>query len=130
MIDKHFSTGNLAHCAIFVKDLAVTLNFYCDILGFKQCGKYHDDTVFLSLGTMVLEIICDGKDHIPENRNEKRHLAICCKHIESLYEYLKFQKIEIEEPGLVTLNDFGKKGCKYILFRGPEQERLEFQEIL
>lgn len=127
---KDFRIGDLAHCAIYVQSLEAARSFYCGILGFKEIYGYKADTFFLKLGSMVLEIICDGKDHREENRNEKRHLAMACHGIEALHQHLVNNGVQIEPPGIVHLTDFGKKGCKYILFRGPEQERLEFQEIL
>lgn len=120
----------LAHCAIFVQDLKKAEEFYCGILGFEKIYLYRENTLFVKRGTMVFELIGDGVDHRLNNAGEIRHLAMACKNISEVYEHLLSQGVSIEEPGLVHLPDFGDNGCKYFLFRGPEEERLEFQEIL
>lgn len=119
----------LAHCAIYVKDLKKAEAFYCGILGFERTYLYQSNTLFVKRGTMIFELIEDKIDHRSENEKEIRHLAIACKDIPSIYDHLVTQGVEIEEPGLVHLSDFGTNGCTYLLFRGPEGERLEFQEI-
>lgn len=119
----------LAHCAIYVRDLKRAEAFYCDLLGFEKIYLYQGNTLFVQRGSMIFELIEDGVDHAPANAAEIRHLAMACKHIESVYNYLKENGVAIEDPGLVHLPDFGSHGCTYFLFRGPEGERLEFQEI-
>ncbi len=119
----------LAHCAIYVQDVKQAEAFYCDLLGFKKVYLYQGNTLFVQRGSMVFELIEDGVDHRPTNASEIRHLAMACKEIERIYNYLKANEVAIEEPGLVHLPDFGLYGCTYFLFRGPEGERLEFQEI-
>lgn len=119
----------LAHCAVFVKDLKKAESFYCDLLGFEKQYLYQGNTLFVKRGSMVMELIEDGIDHYPDNAPEIRHLAMACTHIEDSYRYLKEKGVLIEEPGLVHLPEFGSHGCTYFLFRGPEGERLELQEI-
>lgn len=120
----------LAHCAIFVQSLQKAKDFYCGILGFEKIYLYGKNTLFVKRGTMVFELIEDGIDHRPTNAGEIRHLAMACKNITDVFAHLQSHDVSIEEPGLVHLPDFGPNGCKYFLFRGPEGERLEFQEIL
>ncbi|WP_320130609.1 VOC family protein [uncultured Sphaerochaeta sp.] len=127
---KELIMGNLAHIGIFVQDMKRSEDFYCGILGFNKESSYKNNIIFVRNGNLVLELICDGVDHKPENHNEKRHIALACKNIEAVHSYLLENKIEIEQPGIVTLPDSGTNGCRYFMFRGPEQERLEFQEIL
>jgi catechol 2,3-dioxygenase-like lactoylglutathione lyase family enzyme len=122
--------GNLAHCGIFVQDLKKTEDFYCKILGFTKEYRYKDTILFIQKGNLRLEMICDGKDHREENRAEIRHIAMACQNIEKIYAFLVEKGVEVEEKGIVTLPDFGANGCRFFMFRGPEQERLEFQEIL
>ncbi|AEV30910.1 Glyoxalase/Bleomycin resistance protein/Dioxygenase superfamily [Sphaerochaeta pleomorpha str. Grapes] len=122
--------GNLAHCGIFVQDLQKAEDFYCGILGFSKEYMFHDNVIFVQKGNLVLEIICDGKDHRKENKDEIRHIALSCKDIEKVYAFLVEKGVEVEERGIVKFEDFGANGCRFFMFRGPEQERLEFQEIL
>lgn len=129
MIQATSHVANLAHIAIFTRSNITSIAFYEKILGFAVDYRYGDDTVFLRNGTAVLELIEDGQDHHGEYDEEKRHIAFACTEIEEIHKLLLENNVRVEKPGIVHLTDFGNRGCKYILFRGPDGERLEVQEI-
>ena len=58
------------------------------------------------------------------------HLAFKVKNIEKVADKLKSKGIDFETKDITLAPHFFSRGNKWIMFRGPDQERLEFNEIL
>ena len=119
----------LAHIGIKVRDMAASLKFYTEVLGFEKTGEQMFGTshlVFLNIGTCILELI-QGAQYEERTAGQVDHIAVEVKGIETLVEKLKAQGVQFLSdevnvaPGLLD-------GVKNIFFVGPDGERFEFFE--
>ncbi len=119
----------LAHIGIKVRDMAASLKFYTEVLGFEKTGEQIFGTshlAFLNIGTCILELI-QGAQYEERTAGQVDHIAVEVKGIEALVEQLKAQGVHFLSdevnvaPGLLD-------GVKNIFFIGPDGERFEFFE--
>ena len=119
----------LAHIGIKVRDMAASLKFYTEVLGFEKTGEQMFGTshlAFLNIGTCILELI-QGAQYEERSAGQVDHIAVEVKGIETLVEKLKAQGVQFLSdevnvaPGLLD-------GVKNIFFVGPDGERFEFFE--
>ena len=119
----------LAHIGIKVRDMAASLKFYTEVLGFEKTGEQMFGTshlAFLNIGTCILELI-QAAQYEERTAGQVDHIAVEVKGIETLVEKLKAQGVQFLSdevnvaPGLLD-------GVKNIFFVGPDGERFEFFE--
>ena len=119
----------LAHIGIKVRDMAASLKFYTEVLGFEKTGEQIFGTshlAFLNIGTCILELI-QAAQYEERTAGQVDHIAVEVKDIEALVEKLKAQGVQFLSdevnvaPGLLD-------GVKNIFFVGPDGELLEFFE--
>lgn len=119
----------LAHIGIKVRDMAASLKFYTEVLGFEKTGEQIFGTshlAFLNIGTCILELI-QAAQYEERTAGQVDHIAVEVKDIEALVEKLKAQGVQFLSdevnvaPGLLD-------GVKNIFFVGPDGERFEFFE--
>ncbi len=119
----------LAHIGIKVRDMAASLKFYTEVLGFEKTGEQIFGTshlAFLNIGTCLLELI-QGAQYEERTAGQVDHIAVEVKGIEALVETLKSKGVQFLSdevsvaPGLLD-------GVKNIFFVGPDGERFEFFE--
>ena len=119
----------LAHIGIKVRDMAASLKFYTEVLGFEKTGEQIFGTshlAFLNIGTCLLELI-QGAQYEERTAGQVDHIAVEVKGIEALVEMLKSKGVQFLSdevsvaPGLLD-------GVKNIFFVGPDGERFEFFE--
>ena len=119
----------LAHIGIKVRDMAASLKFYTEVLGFEKTGEQIFGTshlAFLNIGTCLLELI-QGAQYEERTAGQVDHIADEVKGIEALVETLKSKGVQFLSdevsvaPGLLD-------GVKNIFFVGPDGERFEFFE--
>jgi len=126
----------LGHIGIIVKDLEVSKKFYCDNLDFAVT---HENTLtengevtkisFVEAGGCTLELI--QVPHYSKRVNGPvDHIAFKVVDIESAWKQLKAKGILFETESVTTAPGFFEKGDRWILFSGPDGERLEINEIL
>ena len=119
----------LAHIGIRVRDMAASLKFYTEVLGFEKTGEQMFGTshlAFLNIGTCILELI-EGAKYEERTAGQVDHIAVEVKGIEALVEKLKAQGVQFLSDEVCvapTLLD----GVKNIFFVGPDGERFEFFE--
>ena len=127
----------LAHIGLFVENIEKTKAFYSNILGFEV---YHDckiDTpegvvyvAFARNGDCVLEIV---QSAVRRKREDGffDHIALKVKNIEEVKDDLEKKGIVFEDKEITFApNVFPPKGSKWILFRGPDGEHIEINEVL
>ncbi len=127
----------LAHIGVFVSDLKKSKKFYEDVLGFEtiwECGvKESDGTVtdvaFVKNGDLTLELV---RLETLQNRADgiADHVAMSVDNIEMVKDILLERGIVFETKEIVFCQDVFSNGSKWILFRGPDNERLELTEVM
>jgi len=132
---KSFNLG-LGHIAIFVKNIEVSKKFYCEKLDFEVL---HENILeeksgvikiaFIKAGHCILELV---QFPIYKKRTDGivDHIAFKVKDIEQVVDILRKRGIEFETEDTVLAKDFFNRGNRWILFRGPDGEHLEINEIL
>ena len=127
----------LAHIGVMVSDLEVSKKFYSEILGMDVIHENSlvDDgkvvkVAFMQVGDMVLELIL-----LPEFDNTRKdgyidHIAFNVKDIEVARKALEDKGIKFVSEEIAHAENFFDNGAKWILFRGPDGEHLEINEIL
>lgn len=131
--------NGLQHLGIPVTNLEQSVSFYTR-LGFTRvltsqvpdpAGTIH--VAMMKRDNVIVELYQLAGKELEELRSRSDghidHIAFDVKDIEKAFVELRvagFKTIE-EEPG--SLN-FWDKGCKYFAIRGPNGEKLEFNQIL
>ncbi|MGZ3873126.1 MAG: VOC family protein, partial [Mucilaginibacter sp.] len=129
----------IQHIGIPVTELDASQAFYTR-LGFisvMEAGFKHDGDpgtcVMMRRGTMLMELYQLPAHLLDEIRSRRNghidHIAFDVPDIAAAYAVLKQAGFNILEPEPVFLQ-FWQKGCKYFNITGPDQERLEFNQII
>jgi catechol 2,3-dioxygenase-like lactoylglutathione lyase family enzyme len=121
---------DLAHFGLYVKDIEVSKKFYIDVLGFKFRFETGPESrvklCFLDSGNCEIELI-ERPDRSPEDGHFD-HLCLKVDDIEEAVRNLKAHGVEV--TGEITTMPHVFNGIKNVFFRGPDGERLEFNEFL
>ncbi len=121
-----------AHIGVFVSDLEVSKKFYRDILDFDiiwECVIGTDKVAFARTGDLTLELIQPAV--MPQREDGKvDHIALGVKNIEAVHAALKARGVTFETEDITFCDLVFPNGAKWILFRGPDGERLELNEVL
>lgn len=126
----------LGHIGIIVKDIEVSKKFYCDNLNFELIhenvlagGEGDTKLAFIAAGGCTLELI---QKPVYSERIDGYvdHIAFKVKDIENVWKQLKARGIVFTSEDITTAPALFEKGDRWILFRGPDGELLEINEIL
>jgi catechol 2,3-dioxygenase-like lactoylglutathione lyase family enzyme len=137
-----FLEGNfrgLQHLGIPVTDLSRTIDFYTR-LGFNNIHRNHVDepggrveVAFMEQRGAVIEFYQVTETEREEIRSRKDghidHIAFDVEDVDEAYGELKEAGFDMAEPCVKYLA-FWKRGCKYFAVRGPDGEKLEFNQVL
>ena len=134
---KEAKMEGLAHVELFVSDIKKTKAFYTEILGFEviheTTGQEGDDIVkicFLKSGNLIL-CAAEFPTYTKSEDGIINHFAISVTNIEKVKEKLEKKGLKTWEKDEITYApNYWDNGTKWILFRGPDGERLELCEIL
>jgi lactoylglutathione lyase len=129
----------LQHLGIPVTDLERSVDFYTR-LGFSRIlSAYVDEApgrvlvAFMEQRGVVIELYQVTEREREEIRSRSDghidHIAFDVEDVEDAYKELSTAGLEIVEEKPVYLN-FWRRGCKYFAVRGPDGEKLEFNQIL
>lgn len=129
--------AGLAHVGLFSRDLERSREFYCGKLGFEkiwECTVDEPDgtltqVMFLKNGGLVLEVMLP---ETPPARPDGRfdHVALAVSDIEAWQQRLEAEGIAFESEAPVFKAQVFPNGSKWLMFRGPDGERLELNEVL
>ena len=127
--------NGLNHIGVKVRDIEASKAYYRDIL---DAEFYHDDEVgdgdeitkvsFFRIGDCRVELIQPPVFESVVN-GVVEHIAFDVTGIDAA-------KAELESRGVTFLSEvnhlpsFFDNGCKYVLFKGPDGEILELNEVL
>jgi lactoylglutathione lyase len=131
--------NGIQHLGIPVTNLEISVSFY-NKLGFIRVltAQVNESPGIIQVAMMkreniIVELYQPTGDDLEEllSRSEGHidHVAFNVKDIDAAFS-------EIQAAGFVTIEespvflDFWDKGCKYFAIRGPDGEKLEFNQIL
>ncbi len=131
--------GGWDHLGIPVTDIEKSKNFYSRF-GFKEIMNAEipgdGDTVkavMIQKDDFIVELYQLVGDELAEIGTRKDghidHMALNVVDIDKAYVELQAADMEMIEDTPVHL-DFWDKGCKYFNIRGPDGEKLEFNQII
>lgn len=129
----------IQHVGIPVTDIKVSEKFYTD-LGFKNVMQanfqYNNETgtcIMMQQGDIVIEIYQMPGKELPGIAARKDghvdHVAFDVSNIDETFFILKTSGYTIVEDAPVFLK-FWNKGCRFFNILGPDNERLEFNQVL
>ncbi len=128
MKDAHV-TG-FGHVGLFVHDIDVAIEFYRDVLGFSVMTDWTREIdemrmVFMNNGSCVIELcrnpdVKSGLADGPIN-----HLAMIVSDMEGMRRKLLAKGVVFETGEVQTDEGLFSKGAQYLIFRGPNGERLQ-----
>ena len=131
--------NHIQHIGIPVTNIKASEVFY-ERLGFKNVMDstfVHNGAkgfvVMMQLNEMIIELYQMPETELSAIKSRKNghidHIAFDVDDIDKTFEELKEASFNILEEQPVMLA-FWKKGCKYFNITGPDNERLEFNQIL
>ena len=124
----------LAHICVYTKDIAKSLAFYTDTLGFKLIHQTNLDSgfkfVMVRQGTCIIEILepKDANKTPPRTDGVIAHIALEVTDINATFENLKAKGVKFNTAVMEDPNIFG--GVKIAFFRGPSGETFELFQYL
>ncbi|QLL69088.1 VOC family protein [Lactobacillus sp. 3B(2020)] len=122
---------DLAHVGIPTDDLPKTEKFWAG-LGFKEIGRFDTDdqgheVIFMQAGHLTLEIWnSDGAVHKTGAIN---HISLNVTDADGAYQAAKKAGYQLKEDEVQHL-DYWQHGIKYFNIVGPNDETIEFCEIV
>lgn len=125
-----FASG-LQHVGLPTNDLDATAAFY-EGLGFENVYETVNEAAgervaFLRLGNLTLEVYENRQAAMRSGAID--HLALDVKNIDECYAQARAQGYEIVSNGVEAL-PFWENGVRFFILLGPNQERIEFNEML
>jgi len=129
----------MQHLGIPVTNLETSVTFY-ERIGFRRILSAHVDedngpvlVAFMEQRGVVIELYQVTEQEREEIRSRRDghvdHIAFDVADVEGAFRELKAAGFTMLEEKPVFLN-FWKKGCIYFAVRGPDGEKLEFNQIL
>lgn len=127
---SEFANG-IQHIGLPTNNMDATIAFY---EGFGFTNKYetinqkvNERVAFLELKGLVIEAYENRQAAMRSGAID--HIAIDVKDVEGAYRLAQEQGYEIVSDGIEAL-PFWENGVKFFIILGPNQERIEFNEIL
>lgn len=127
MAMKQYLNG-FQHIGLPVKDMDKTVEFYKS-LGFDVCFETvldGDRVAFLKLGNLVIESYEDK--NVAMKSGAVDHFAIDVSDIEAAYSEAKALGLNLLDE--ITFLPFFDNGVKFFNVQGPNNETVEFSQIL
>lgn len=129
-VDVNAFSGGVQHIGVPTTDVQGTVDFY-KTLGFEEAMRRTvadgRDFAFMKLGNLLVEVIPTDKPAMVNGAVD--HFCMDVKQIDSLYNELKQAGYTMLSDSVSTI-DFWQKGAKYFFIQGPNNEKIEFCEIL
>lgn len=124
----------LGHVAMMIREIEPALDFYCGKLGFERITDNHEAGAsgvcyFIRKDGITLELIADPNNPEPKD-GVLDHISFFVEDVESAWQELKAKGVYFESDELLFDPYLYDNGEKFIMFRGPNNERLQLEQIL
>ena len=119
----------IQHVGVPTKDIEKTVEFYKS-LGFEKVYEKEDEgghAVFMQLSDAMIEVY--GAETTAMMFGAVDHIALNVDDIEAINEEINALGYEVLEGGIITL-PFWENGSKFFSIAGPNNEKIEFNQIL
>ena len=118
------------HVGIQVGDIEKSITFYKDVVGLDLLDQFlHTDgkmkLAFLGVGGNIIVELIEGYNPNLPDEGKVHHIAFQVDNIEKERDRLRAVNVEWIFEEITELPN----GAKYIFFRGPEKEWIEFFEL-
>lgn len=117
----------LHHGSLIVKELAVSLDFYCNIIGLEKNMQRPDmgfEGAWLDIGEQQIHLLKLPKTeqliHKPEHAGRDRHLALHVTEISAIKQRLQDRQVPFT---------MSKSGREALFCRDPDGNGLEFIKV-
>lgn len=117
------------HVGVHVADLERSRRFYGGVLGFEVVWEYENPDyhmLFMGKNGCVVELMPGGT---PAPDGPLNHLSILVDDVEKAKKELEEKGVRFETD-ILTDPDLYPRGEKFAMFRGPDNERLQIEQIL
>lgn len=124
-----FKVLGFGHVGFSVLDVEKSRRFYEEMLDFKVVWEYHNenrDLLFMGNNSCVVEFM---KTKEPLVDGPINHLSILVDDVQSAKADLESKGIVFETELLLDVNLY-PNGEKFAIFRGPDGERIQLEQIL
>lgn len=118
------------HVGLPTKDLEGTIKFY-ESLGFSVAGRYENEgtpVAFLRFGNLTIESWQD--DDAVMRTGAINHVALDCTDVDACFEAAKAQGLRLKDQEVQSIPVFWDKGIRFFNIIGPNEETVEFCQIL
>lgn len=125
-MDKHSLYLAIHHVQLRTQKLEETIRFYTEILGFELLGRWECvpyQLADLKKGTMILEL-GTGFPAYSDGDGFFNHICLATTDIQAAYEHLRTENVCLLTPSPLE-GDRSRCHFRYLLFRGPNGEKLE-----
>ncbi|MBN0987661.1 VOC family protein [Amphritea pacifica] len=137
LLENNFN--GLQHIGIPVTDIQRSITFYRR-LGFTVVmektfpeGDGETTAVMMHRAGVIIELYQLPQSQLEEIENRRDgsvdHIAFSVSNIQAAFDEMKAAGEDIIEAAPIHL-DFWQNGCQYFAIRGPDGEKLEFNQIL
>ena len=124
-----FNVLGFGHVGLRVRDIERSRRFYRDMLAFETVWEYHlesGDLLFMGNHSCIMEFM-QAKEPLDDGAID--HLSILVDDIETAVANLRGKGVLFEME--ITLDpDLYPYGEKFAIFRGPDGERIQLEQIL
>jgi catechol 2,3-dioxygenase-like lactoylglutathione lyase family enzyme len=123
--------SDLQHLGLPTEHFQETVDFYKS-LGFReemrtQMGPKDQSVAFLKLGNLIIEAY--EVDAAAGLTGAIDHFSLDVRDIEAAYAAVQKMQPRMQTDGIRSL-PFWEKGIRYFIILGPNEERIEFCQIL
>ncbi|WP_439425558.1 VOC family protein [Oenococcus alcoholitolerans] len=129
MAVSDYITG-IQHVGIPSADLDKTIEFY-ESLGFDQAGLFKNGAnrcAFMRLGNLTIET-WEG-DPTAKKAGAINHISLNTTDVDKAFAEAKKQGLNLVDKEIQSIPSFWKKGIRFFNILGPNQETIEFCQIL
>lgn len=127
---ENFSVLGFGHVGVQSADLERSRRFYADMLGFDVVWEYENPgyhMLFMGRNGCIVELMQGASRSSADG--PLNHLSILVDDVEKAKAALEAKGVRFETEVLLDA-DLYPRGEKFAMFRGPDDERLQLEQIL